>query len=92
MENGTRSSVTDDPMDYLLSDSDKCEIRQICVQDQGSVNQQAREIVGGVPMLGVMDMGADVTMGGSTFKRVAAAAKLHKRLQTCLQDIKKLCL
>lgn len=67
-------------------------IRQICVQDQGSVNQQAREIVGGVPMLGVMDMGADVTMGGSMFKRVAAAAKLHKRLQTCLHDIKKLCL
>ena len=37
-------------------------------------------IVGGVPMLGVVDMDADVTiMGGSMFKRFAAAAKLHKR-------------
>lgn len=31
-------------------------------------------------MLGVVDMDADVTiMGGSMFKRFAAAAKLHKR-------------
>jgi len=80
VEYGTQSAVTDDPMDYLLSDSDECEVRQIRVQDQGSVHQQARVIVGGVPMLGVVDTGADVTiMGGSMFKRVAAAAKLRKR-------------
>ena len=73
-------AVTDDPMDYFLSDSEECEVRQVRVQDQGSVHQNARVIVGGVPMLGVMDTGVDVTiMGGNMFKQVAAAAKLHKR-------------
>lgn len=53
VEDGTQLAVTDDLMDYLLSDSDKCEVRQIHVQDQGSVHQQARVTVGGVTMLGM---------------------------------------
>lgn len=80
VEDGTWLAVTDDSMDYLLSDSEECEVRQVRVQDQGSVHQNARVIVGGVPMLGVMDTGVDVTiMGGNMFKQVAAAAKLQKR-------------
>ena len=77
---GGEPLTEDDPVQYLLSDSDECEVKQVRVQDQGSAHQQAKVIVGGVPMFGLVDTGADVTiMGGSTFKQVAAAAKLHKK-------------
>ena len=50
------------------------------IQDEGSKPQRAHVTVGGVPMLGVIDSAADVTIiGGEIFKKVAAVAKLRKR-------------
>ena len=72
---------TEDPLLYLLSDSDsEASVRQIRVMDQGSVHQYAKVVVAGVPMMGAVDTGSDLTtMGGEMFKQVAAAARLHKR-------------
>ena len=74
-------SVEDDPLRYLLSDSEEeAGVNQVRVTDKGSAHQQAMVLVAGVPLFGVVDTGADVTiMGGSAFKQVAAAARLHKR-------------
>ena len=73
--------VLDDPLQYLLSDpEDSSDIRQVRVQDHGSKPQKAKVVIGGVPMLGVIDTAADVTIiGGEMFKKVAAVAKLHKK-------------
>ena len=73
--------VEDDPLRYLLSDSEEeAGVNQVRVTDKGSAHQQVKVLVAGVPLFGVVDTGADVTiMGGSAFKQVAAAARLHKR-------------
>lgn len=73
--------ILDDPLRYLMSDSDdSSDVRQVRIQDQGSKPQKARVSVGGVPMLGVVDTAADITiMGGEMFKEVAAVAKLHRK-------------
>ena len=72
------SNIMDDPVNYLLSDSD--ESGEVRVQDHGSAPRRAKVSVEGVPMLGVIDTAADVTiMGGEMFKQVATVAKLHKR-------------
>ena len=73
--------ILDDPLQYLLSDSeDTSEVRQVRIQDEGSKPQRANVTVGGVPMLGVIDTAADVTIiGGEMFKKVAAVAKLRKK-------------
>ena len=71
----------DDPLQYLLSDSDdSLEVRQLRVFDTGSKPQSVRVIVGRVPMDGIVDSGPDITIvGGDMFKRVTAVAKLRKR-------------
>ena len=78
-----QSSSKDDPMQYLLSDdsdSDSTEVRQVRVHDRGSKPQCVRVVVQGVPMYGIVDSAADITiMGGNAFKQVAAAAKLRKK-------------
>ena len=63
----------DNPLDYLLSDSDGTDkVRQVRVHDKGSRPHCAHVNVQGVPMSGVVDSGADITiMGGDMFKRVA---------------------
>ena len=75
--------TTDDPMQYLLSDDsdkDTTEVRQVRVHDRGSKSQCIRVVVQGVPMYGIVDIAADITiMGGNAFKQVAAAAKLRKK-------------
>ena len=73
--------ILDDPLRYLMSDSDdSSDVRQVRIQDQGSKPQKVRVTVGGVPMLGVIDTAADISiMGGEMFKKVAAVAKLRKR-------------
>ena len=49
------------------------------MRDQGSRSQKARVVVGGVPVEGIVDTGADITiMSGDIFKRVAAVGKLCK--------------
>ena len=78
-----QSSSKDDPTQYLLSDdsdSDSTEVHQVRVHDRGSKPQCVRVVVQGVPMYGIVDSAADITiMGGDTFKQVAAAAKLRKK-------------
>ena len=73
--------ILDDPLQYLMSDSDdSTDVRQVRIQDQGSRPQKVRVTVGGVPMLGVIDTAADISiMGGNVFKKVATVAKLRKR-------------
>ena len=65
---------------YLHSDSDDDEdprVGLVHITDGGNKSQCAKVVVGGVPLLGVVDSGADITIMGSTaFKQVA---KLRKR-------------
>ena len=50
------------------------------MHDRGSKTQRVTVLVQGVPMYGVVDSTADLTIiGGDAFKQVAAAAKLKKR-------------
>ena len=54
-------------------------VRQVRVIDKGSHPQRAEVLLEGVPALGVIDSGADITiMGKDLLKRVAAVAKLKK--------------
>ena len=77
------SPAEDDPLQYLLSDDsgdDNTEVRQVRMHDRGSKPQCVRVVVQGVPMYGIVDSAADITiMGGNAFKQVAAAAKLKKK-------------
>lgn len=53
---------------------------QVRVADKGSVPQGARVLVQGVPAVGVIDSGSDITiMGGKLFQTVATVARLRKR-------------
>lgn len=50
------------------------------VVDKGSQLQRAKVIMGGVPLLGITDSRADITiMGSTTFKQVASGVKLKRR-------------
>ena len=50
------------------------------MHDKGSHPQSVRVIVAGVPVDGIVDTAADITIvGAETFKRIAAVAKLRKR-------------
>ena len=71
----------DDPLHCLFSDSDSSdEVHQVRVLDTGSKPYCAKVNVQGVPMEGVVDSGADITiMGGAMFKHIAAVAKLRKK-------------
>ena len=71
----------DDPLQYLHSDSDSSdEVRQVRVPDLGSNSHTVVVNVQGVPVEGVVDTDADITIvGGSVFKQVAAVAKLRKK-------------
>ena len=45
--------IMDDPLQYLLSESDDLSyVRHVRIQDQGSKPQKAKVVVGGVPMSG----------------------------------------
>ena len=71
-------------MTFLYSDSDSEEgssnVKQIRVEDQGSQSRCARIRIAGVPVYGIVDSGADITIiGGDLFRRVAANARLRKR-------------
>ena len=69
-------------MTYLFSysEDDDAEVRMVHVVDQGSRSQSAKVVVGGVPVAGIVDTGADITiLGGDAFKQFASVAKLRKR-------------
>ena len=71
---------TDNPFDLLYSDSDDSGgVRVVRVNDTGSKSQYIKLIVAGVPTLGVIDTGSDITIMGELFKKVAAVARLRKR-------------
>ncbi len=75
----------DHPLSYLLSESEEEEeeltdVKQITVDDQGSKPRSVKVTVAGVPIHGIVDSGADITiLSSEMFKRVAAVAKLHKK-------------
>jgi len=78
-----QSSNIEDPLTCLLpdseSDSDGDGLKVVTVADEDSKSQKARVIVGGVPLSGIIDSGADITiMGGTAFKKMAAVAKSKK--------------
>ena len=55
------------------------EVRQVRIVDRGSHPQRVRVLLEGVPTLGIIDSGSDITiMGQDLLKRVAAAARLGK--------------
>ena len=59
-----QSDAKDDPLKYLLSDSDDEEPRVgvICIPNSGSKCQYAKVVVGGVTLYGIVDNGADFTI------------------------------
>ena len=78
----TQSVAIDDPFRYLLSDSEEEDstVGVIRVIDEGSKCQCVKVVVGGAPLLGIVDSGADITiMGSNAFKQVASVAGLKKR-------------
>ena len=80
----TTPTTSEDPRQYLLPDSDEKEpaavVNEVRVQDKGSHPQSVRVVVAGVPVDGIVDTAADITIvGAETFKRIAAVAKLRKR-------------
>ena len=70
------------PLKYLLSDSDdeKPHVGVIRIPDGGSKCQYAKVVVGGVPLYGIVDSGADITiMGSNAFKQVATVVEPQKQ-------------
>ena len=69
------------PIDFLWSDSssegEAGSVRSVVVVDQGRCAQIK---IAGVPVYGIIDSGADITIiGGELFKRVASGARLRKK-------------
>ena len=75
-------AIHENPLDFLVSDSesDTGEVNLVRVADKGSIPQGANIFLQGIPAVGVVDSGEDITIvGGELFKQVAAAAQLWKR-------------
>ena len=72
-----------DPLQFLLPDTDDetdARVTQVRVYDKGSDPQTVRVVLAGVPIEGMVDTGADITLvGAEAFKRIAAVAKLRRR-------------
>ena len=78
--------LDEDPYAFLESSSDEGDaegdtgVRQVRVKDGGSITQCVKLSLQGVPVYGIIDSGADITIiGGQLFKRVALAAHLKKK-------------
>ena len=80
----------DDPMQCLLSDSEgSSDVKQVRVQDRGSKPRKVKVVVGGVPVLGVVDTAADVTIvGGEVFKQVAVVLHVNSTRESSTWLIK----
>ena len=71
-----------DPLDYLCSSDGEgdSKVNSVRIKDTGSKNQYANVDLHGVPVKGMIDSGADITIiGGDLFKQVATVAKLKKK-------------
>ena len=69
-------------LSLLYSDSSESEsdIRSVRIQDSGSQLRCARVDIHGVPVVGLVDTGADISiMGREVFRKVAAVARLRKK-------------
>ena len=76
-----RSGPVSSLQEYLYSESseEQPDILEVRIRDKGSRPQRVDVFLEGVPITGVVDSGADITIiNESTLKRVAAAAKLGK--------------
>ena len=74
--------VEPSPISYLLSSDSEEEgtVKIVRVEDAGSASRCIRVNVQGVPVFGLIDSGADITiLGGTMFKKVATTARLHKK-------------
>ena len=74
--------VDPSPLTCLLSSSDSEEgsVKIVHLQDGGSASRCVKVCVQGVPIYGLIDSGADISIiGGSMFKKVAATARLRKK-------------
>ena len=71
--------------EFLMSSSeDEADIRMVSLKDGGSFPQCAKVSLQGIPVYGIIDSGADISIiGGALFWRVAIAARLKRR------DLKK---
>ena len=85
-EGGQRSSQRThhqrkDPLPFLYSSEseDGEDVRRVRVNDKGSCPQLAGVEIQGVPAQGIIDSGADISIMGELFKRVAAVARLKRR-------------
>ena len=80
-----RSDPTEElePEEFLRSSSNEdppAQVNSVRITDKGSVTQCVKVRVQGVPVYGLIDSGADITiLGGSLFKKVATVARLKKR-------------
>ena len=77
----TVTSIDTDPIGYLYSsDSEDSSINTVRVEDRGSRPRKVTVDLQGLPVMGVIDSGADITiMNGDVFKKVAAIARLKKK-------------
>ena len=82
-ESATSTSTGASPLDLLessLDDETPESVYQVRVQDRGSKPQCIKIQLQGVPVYGMIDSGADISIiGGDLFRRVASAAHLKKR-------------
>jgi len=78
----------EDPYQYLQSDSEEnSSVAVVQLADQGSKAQRIVVNLEGVPVDGLVDTGADITIvGKETFKKVPTVAKLKKKHQKDLWD------
>ena len=69
------------PLKWLhSSDSDEGDVCTVRVTDTGSKPQCAKVMIQGVPVVGIIDTAADITIiGGTLFRKVANVAKLKKK-------------
>ena len=78
------SSAAENLLSLLLSDPEEEQVNLVQIQDKGSSAKDVVVQVQGVPGVGVIDSGSDITiMGAELFAKVAVTACLHKR------DLKK---
>ena len=67
------------------SDSEDGLVNSIRIEDKGSRPRKVIVNLHGLPVQGVIDSGVDITiMNGDTFKKVAAIARLRKKLSNLL--------
>ena len=75
----TEESKLEDFLYSSTSDSEDGEVRIVKVNDKGSQTVCAKVQIMGVPAYGIIDSGADITILGELFKKVAAVARLKKK-------------